>query len=159
MGILQKILEVQRRIILGENMAFFYILPLILMCAIGGGAQESYQTAYYGNEAVNQSPNNPLATAFGVRQDSFSPADGVMAAAIAGGANAVYTTLGLLTVNSRVTNNCNKINEMLNVGDLAKQTVTVGDSSTNAGLTSTQTAITAIVAKINEIIQKSTLKC
>jgi len=141
-------------------MAFFYILPLILMGAIGGRAQESYQTAYYGNEAVNhQSPNNPLANAFGVRQDSFSPADGVMAAAIAGGANAVYTTLGLLTVNSRVTNNCNKINEMLNVGDLAKQTVTVGDASTNAGLTSTQTAITAIVAKINEIIQKSTLSC
>ena len=48
---------------------------------------------------------------------------------------------------------------MLNVGDLATQTVAVGDASTNAGLTSTQTAITAIVAKINEIIQKSTLSC
>ena len=66
-------------------MALFYILPLILMGAIGGRANESYQTAaYYGNEAVaHQSPNNPLANAFGVRQDSFSPADGVMAAVIA----------------------------------------------------------------------------
>merc|ERR1712115_653249 len=103
-------------------MAFFYILPLILMGAIGGGAQESYQTAYYGNEAVNQSPNNPLANAFGVRQDSFSPADGVMAAVIAGGANAVYTTIGLLTVNSRVTNNCKKVNEVLNVATLGGTT-------------------------------------
>ena len=48
---------------------------------------------------------------------------------------------------------------MLNVGDLATQTVAVGDASTNAGLTSTQTAITAIVNKINEIIQKGTLTC
>merc|ERR1712241_565800 len=72
--------------------------------------------------------------------------DGVTAAALSGGANAVYTTVGLLSVNSRTTNNCHKINEMLNVADLATQTVTVGDASTNAGLTSTQTAITAIVA-------------
>ena len=65
-------------------MVFFYILPLVLMGAITSGrANESYQTAYYGNEAVNQSPNNPLANAFGVRQDSFSPAHGVMAAVIA----------------------------------------------------------------------------
>merc|ERR1711878_85977 len=85
--------------------------------------------------------------------------DGVTAAALSGGANAVYTTVGLLSINSRTTNNCNKINEMLNVADLATQTVTVGDSSTNAGLTSTQTAITAIFAKINEILKKSTLKC
>ena len=48
---------------------------------------------------------------------------------------------------------------MLNVGDLATQTLSQGDATTNAGLTSTQTAITAIVAKINEIIQKSTLSC
>merc|ERR1712115_97487 len=128
-------------------MAFFYILPLILMGAIGGGAQESYQTAYYGNEAVNQSPNNPLANAFGVRQDSFSPAGGVMAAVIAGGANAVYTTIGLLTVNSRVTNNCKKINEMLNVGDLAIQNVTFLDVDTHAKLSRViNTAFTAIVA-------------
>jgi len=92
------------------------------------------------------------------RQDVLSdPA--FVTSALVGGANAVYTTLGLLTVNSRVTNNCNKINEMLNVADLATQTVAVGDASTNAGLTSTQTAITAIVNKINEIIQKGTLTC
>merc|ERR1712156_535797 len=75
------------------------------------------------------------------------------------GVNAVYTTVGLLSVNSRTTNNCNKINEMLNVPDLATQTLTKGTNAADAGLTTTQAAITAIVNKINEILKKSTLKC
>merc|ERR1712001_45792 len=89
------------------------------------------------------------------RQGALS--DPLIASALVGTANAAYTTVGLLTVNSRVTNNCNKINEMLNVGDLATQTLSKGDATTNAGLTSTQTAITAIVAKINELVPQSTL--
>merc|ERR1711992_288814 len=145
MGILQKILEVQRRIILGENMAFFYILPLILMGAIGGSAQESYQTAYYGNEAVNQSPNNPLANAFGVRQDSISPADGVMAAAIAGAFNVGLTLYSTGTVKGKTKEVCNKVNEVLNVATLGGTTddsiatfaYTNGISGTSTGTTVT----------------------
>ena len=52
-----------------------------------------------------------------------------------------------------------QINEMLNVGDLATQTLTKGTNAADAGLTPTQAAITAIVNKINEILKKSTLKC
>lgn len=48
---------------------------------------------------------------------------------------------------------------MLNVADLATQTVTDSPTAGAAGTTVTQTAITAIVNKINEIIQKSTLTC
>ena len=54
---------------------------------------------------------------------------------------------------------CFQVNQVLNVGDLATQTLTQGAATTDAGLTSTQTTITAIVNKINEILQKSTLSC
>ena len=50
-----------------------------------------------------------------------------------------------------------QVNEVLNVADLAAITLTQGTATTDAGLTSTQTAITTIVAKLNEILQKSTL--
>merc|ERR1719245_2929352 len=50
------------------------------------------------------------------RQDLLS--DPISLTTLVGGANAVLTTVGLLTVNSRVTNNCNKLNEMLNVAEL-----------------------------------------
>jgi hypothetical protein len=46
-----------------------------------------------------------------------------------------------------------------NVVDLAAQTLVEGSAATNAQLASTQTAITAIVNKINEMLQKSTLSC
>ena len=52
-----------------------------------------------------------------------------------------------------------QINEMLNVADLATQTLSQGTNAADAGLTTTQAAITAIVNKINEIIQKGTLTC
>ena len=50
-----------------------------------------------------------------------------------------------------------QVNEILNVADLATQTVS--GSSVTAVVTSTQTAVTAIVNKINEILKKSTLHC
>ena len=50
-----------------------------------------------------------------------------------------------------------QVNEILNVADLATQTVS--GSTTAALVTSTQTAVTAIVNKINEILKKSTLHC
>ena len=62
--------------------------------------------------------------------------------------------------------NCNltlsvsyQVNEILGVGDLATQTLAQGNAAPDASLTSVNTAITAIVAKINEILQKSTLSC
>ena len=50
-----------------------------------------------------------------------------------------------------------QVNEVLNVADLAAITLTQGTATTDAGLTSTQTAITTIVTKLNEILQKSTI--
>ena len=50
-----------------------------------------------------------------------------------------------------------QVNEILNVADLATQTVSGTDTATL--VTSTQTAVTAIVNKINEILKKSTLHC
>ena len=50
-----------------------------------------------------------------------------------------------------------QVNEVLNVADLAAITLTQGTATTDAGLTSTQTAITTIVNKLNEILQKPTI--
>ena len=50
-----------------------------------------------------------------------------------------------------------QVNEVLNVADLAAHTITKGAATTDAGKTTTQAAITAIVNKINEIIKKSTI--
>ena len=50
-----------------------------------------------------------------------------------------------------------QVNEVLNVADLAAHTITQGAATTDAGKTTTQAAITAIVNKINEIIKKSTI--
>ena len=50
-----------------------------------------------------------------------------------------------------------QVNEILNVADLATRTVSGTDTATL--VTSTQTAVTAIVNKINEILAKSTLTC
>jgi len=52
-----------------------------------------------------------------------------------------------------------QVNEMLNVADLATQTVVAAPTAANAQLISTQSAITAIVDKINAIIQKTNLSC
>jgi len=52
-----------------------------------------------------------------------------------------------------------QVNEILGIGDLATQTLAQGNAAPDASLTSVNTAITAIVSKINEILQKSTLTC
>jgi len=52
-----------------------------------------------------------------------------------------------------------QVNEVLNVADMPTTTVVAAPTAANAQLASTQTAITAIVNKINEILQKSTLSC
>ena len=52
-----------------------------------------------------------------------------------------------------------QVNEILSIGDLATQTLAQGNAAPDASLTSVNTAITAIVSKINEILQKTTLTC
>ena len=52
-----------------------------------------------------------------------------------------------------------QVNNILGVSDLAAQTLAQGDAATNAGLATTQAAVTAIISKINEILQKSTVSC
>jgi len=54
---------------------------------------------------------------------------------------------------------CLQVSEVLNVADMPTTTVVAAPTAANAQLASTQTAITAIVNKINEILQKSTLSC
>merc|ERR1712109_35157 len=148
-----------------ETKMFLFKLIAVAFVALAS-AQEEQSPSSYANYLTGgfqqplyqgQQQSHPLADK---RQGfNINNIDGVTAAALSGGANAVYTTVGLLSVNSRTTNNCNKINEMLNVPDLATQTLTKGTNAADAGLTTTQAAITAIVNKINEILKKSTLKC
>ena len=52
-----------------------------------------------------------------------------------------------------------QVNDILGVSDLATSTLAQGAASTEAGLTTTQAAIDGLVAKINEILKKSTLSC
>jgi len=54
---------------------------------------------------------------------------------------------------------CFQMNEVLNVADLATQTIATGNAATDASLTSVNTAITNIVNKLNEILKKSTNSC
>merc|ERR1712115_119497 len=147
-----------------ETKMFLFKLIVVTFVALAS-AQEEQSPSSYANYLTGgfqqplyqgQQQSHPVVDK---RQGfNINNIDGVTAAALSGGANAVYTTVGLLSVNSRTTNNCHKINEMLNVADLATQTIT--SSSTAATVAaSTQTAITAIVNKINEILKKSTLKC
>jgi len=102
-----------------------------------------------------------LDTQFGVRDSGYghhssgaAGIDPITAAAGIGVLNAGYSTLWGLSNAQRNRDVCNKVNEMLNVGDLATQTIAV--SNANADM---QTQINNIVNKINEIIQKSTLSC
>lgn len=106
-----------------------------------------------------QFPFNPQFNhAFGSKQ-GLNIDDPFTVAALTGGLNAAYTTIVGLTVNSRTTDVCNKVNDILGVSDLATSTLAQGAASTEAGLTTTQAAIDGLVAKINEILQKSTLSC
>merc|ERR1712115_155806 len=147
-----------------ETKMFLFKLIVVTFVALAS-AQEEQSPSSYANYLTGgfqqplyqgQQQSHPVVDK---RQGfNINNIDGVTAAALSGGANAVYTTVGLLSVNSRTTNNCHKINEMLNVADLATQTVT-SSSTASTVAASTQTAITAIVNKINEILKKSTLKC
>merc|ERR1712012_219463 len=147
-----------------ETKMFLFKLIVVTFVALAS-AQEEQSPSSYANYLTGgfqqplyqgQQQSHPVADK---RQGfNINNIDGVTAAALSGGANAVYTTVGLLSVNQRTTNNCNKINEMLNVADLATQTITSSSTATTVAA-STQTAITAIVNKINEILKKSTLKC
>jgi len=56
-------------------------------------------------------------------------------------------------------NECFQMNEVLNVADLAAQTIAQGNAATDAKLTSVNAAITNIVNKLNEILKKSTNTC
>jgi len=67
--------------------------------------------------------------------------------------NAGYTTIWGLQTASKTRDVCNKVNEVLNVGDLAA-TTTVDNSKAQIDI-----ALAAIVNKINEILDKSTLSC
>lgn len=103
----------------------------------------------------------PYDTSFGVRDSGYghhsvggAGVDPLTASAGIGVLNAGYTTLWGLSNAQRVRDTCNKVNEMLNVGDLATQTIATGDDNT-----AMQTQLNNIVNKLNEIIQKSTLNC
>merc|ERR1712029_872230 len=97
---------------------------------------------------------DPVQHHFGVRQDSVDP---LVAGLGVGVLNAGYTTIVGLQNAAKTRDVCNKVNEVLNVADLAAHTITQGAATTDAGKTTTQAAITAIVNKINEIIKKSTI--
>jgi len=62
-------------------------------------------------------------------------------------ANAGYTTIVGLAVNQRRIDVCNKVNEILNVANIATST------------TANVAALNAIENKINEILNKATLTC
>merc|ERR1711923_370588 len=99
---------------------------------------------------------DPVQHHFGVRQDGVDP---LVAGLGVGALNAGYTTIVGLQNAAKTRDVCNKVNEVLNVADMPTTTVVAAPTATNAQLISTQTAITAIVNKINDILQKSTLSC
>merc|ERR1711953_1159492 len=97
---------------------------------------------------------DPVQHHFGVRQDGVDP---LVAGLGVGVLNAGYTTIVGLQNAAKTRDVCNKVNEVLNVADMPTTTVIAATTTTNAQLASTQTAITAIVNKINDILKKSTL--
>jgi len=54
---------------------------------------------------------------------------------------------------------CFQMNEVLNVADLATQTIATGAQGVDASLASVNAAITNIVNKLNEILKKGTNTC
>jgi len=100
---------------------------------------------------------DPVQHHFGVRQDGG--VDPLIAGLGVGALNAGYTTIVGLQNAQKTRDVCNKVNEVLNVADMPTTTVVAAPTAANAQLASTQTAITAIVNKINEILKKSTLSC
>jgi hypothetical protein len=101
-----------------------------------------------------------LDSQFGVRDSGYghhssgAGIDPITASAGIGVLNAGYSTLWGLSNAQRNRDVCNKVNEMLNVGDLATQTIATSTANTDL-----QTIVNNLVNKINEIIQKSTLSC
>jgi len=100
---------------------------------------------------------DPVQHHFGVRQDGG--VDPLIAGLGVGALNAGYTTIVGLQNAQKTRDVCNKMNEVLNVADLAAQTIAQGNAATDAKLTSVNAAITNIVNKLNEILQKSTNTC
>jgi len=100
---------------------------------------------------------DPVQHHFGVRQDGG--VDPLIAGLGVGALNAGYTTIVGLQNAAKTRDVCNKVNEVLNVADMPTTTVVAAPTAANAQLASTQTAITAIINKINEILKKSTLSC
>merc|ERR1711953_1063896 len=99
---------------------------------------------------------DPVQHHFGVRQDGVDP---LVAGLGVGVMNAGSTTILGLQNAAKTRDVCNKMNEVLNVADLATQTIATGNAATDASLTSVNTAITNIVNKLNEILKKSTNSC
>jgi len=104
---------------------------------------------------------DPVQHHFGVRQDGIDIdiAGSYIASLGVGALNAGYTTIVGLQNAAKTRDVCNKVNEVLNVADMPTTTVVAAPTAANAQLASTQTAITAIINKINEILKKSTLSC
>merc|ERR1712073_138530 len=103
-----------------ETKMFLFKLIVVTFVALAS-AQEEQSPSSYANYLTGgfqqplyqgQQQSHPVADK---RQGfNINNIDGVTAAALSGGANAVYTTVGLLSVNSRTTNNCNKVNKSAN---------------------------------------------
>lgn len=117
-------------------------------------------TAFLGLALGDQSPYAPYSenafsdnhNSFGVRQGR--DIDPLTASAGIGVVNAGFTALVGWNNYNHNKMTCNKVNEMLNVADLAAITVKTSNANTDM-----QADINLIVNKINEILQKSTLHC
>lgn len=99
-------------------------------------------------------PYDPVQHNFGVRQTA--DIDPLVASLGIGALNAGYTTVVALNNAAHTRDVCNKVNEMLNVADLG--TVVVGGDGT-VNKANIDSGFALIVAKINEIIGKSTVSC
>lgn len=96
-------------------------------------------------------PYDPVQHNFGVRQ--AADIDPLVASLGIGALNAGYTTVVALNNAAKTRDVCNKMNEVLNVGNLGTVVTTAANKA------DIDIALAVIVAKINEILDKSTLSC
>jgi len=140
-------------------------VTLKLVCLLWAAVASSYGQSQYANyptwiqegaqKAIeqDQSPaTQGYADALGVKQDFLEDIDPMTATIGVGVGNLAATTVVGLVLNSRITDTCNKVNEVLNIASLSLTTSTITDSVA-------KTAVQALETKINEILAKSTLTC
>jgi len=142
-------------------------VTLKLVCLLSAAVASSYGQSQYasyptwlqeGAQKASEQDQSPAtqgyADALGVKQDLdfLEDIDPMTATIGVGVGNLAATTVVGLVLNSRITDTCNKVNEVLNVASLSLTTSTISDSVA-------KTAVQALETKINEILAKSTLTC